>query len=101
MRDPKDCMNRPFRTKVAKSCDVTRAEHTKARLLYDEAVMQLKLKFPSLIIFDPKDSFCDLELCYAKDDQNNLYFDQQHLSLYGSEKVMRSLLGSLPISRSR
>jgi hypothetical protein len=42
-----------------------------------------------VIIIDPKDIFCDEDYCYAVKNNKALYFDDDHLSVYGSKEVLK------------
>ena len=41
-----------------------------------------------IVVIDPKNLFCDQTWCYANDSIGFFYFDDDHMSVYGSAKVM-------------
>ena len=41
-----------------------------------------------VIVFDPTDLFCDSNWCYGSDSNGFLYFDDDHLSVYGATLVV-------------
>ena len=46
-------------------------------------------------VIKTSDIFCDDKLCKLKIDGNLLYFDDNHLSLYGADIVSKKILNEL------
>ena len=47
-----------------------------------------------VIILDPSDYFCDLD-CYVVLNGKALYFDQAHMSIYGSSIVADKIINKI------
>ena len=45
----------------------------------------------SVKVIDPIDIFCDAKLCYGSDINGYLYFDDNHVSLYGAKKIVSKI----------
>ncbi len=53
---------------------------------------RLSLFNPKIKIIDPKDIFCDTKLCYATINGESMYFDSDHMSIYGAKKVVDMII---------
>ncbi|WP_282756058.1 acyltransferase family protein [Desulfuromonas thiophila] len=52
-------------------------------------------RFPDVVnIVNPADIFCDSQNCYAVIDGISMYFDDDHLSVFGAEKVVDKIFES-------
>ncbi|KEI35417.1 hypothetical protein FRA_34c06320 [Francisella sp. W12-1067] len=49
--------------------------------------MDIKNKYPQAIIINPEKVFCDKGVCPTQINGTNLYFDEDHLSYYGSKII--------------
>ena len=47
---------------------------------------------PGLKVVDPKAALCDAKICWAMKDNRLLYHDRHHLSGYGADLVVNSIL---------
>jgi hypothetical protein len=45
-----------------------------------------------VIVVDPTDLFCDPNWCYVSNSNGFLYFDDDHLSVYGATIVVEEFL---------
>jgi hypothetical protein len=59
---------------------------------YRKIVKSLMGEHPQMKVFDPLPLFCDEALCRGKDDAHLLYYDTNHLTVYGSQLVWKALL---------
>ncbi len=50
----------------------------------------------AVIIIDPTDLFCDRDTCFAAEGPRSLYFDQNHASIKGMERVANAILEAAP-----
>lgn len=50
---------------------------------------------PAVQVFDPIGHFCDLEHCYAIRDRQALFFDDDHMSIYGARLIASPLADML------
>jgi len=76
-------------------CSLPRSIVTAYEADYRELLKQIRDLHPYVDVIDTTPLFCDAESCFAKDDWHLYYFDQNHLSISGSEKVLRAILGHL------
>ncbi len=91
---------RPMATKEIKTdCFVRQADFKKRTQKYRELVQGVLKNFPTVKVFDPSLFLCDNNICRAKNGDNFIYRDCDHLSNYGSafivEKMKSQILGLL------
>jgi hypothetical protein len=60
-----------------------------------DALQRLAAKQPLVHVWDPFPALCPGEVCNAFEGQRPLYFDGDHLSRFGNEKLLSSLLETL------
>jgi len=89
---PESCV-RPVRL-LQRKCSISRSEVDLRQSSYREAFARTVLKFPSVKVFDPLSLLCSAEKCSAieAEERKLLYFDNNHLSPYGSAKLLSALL---------
>jgi hypothetical protein len=93
--NPLNCVTkrRIYPNKTLKGCKPkTPKEVLEWQSHYRYLVNKISEKNTSLIIFDPIDIFCSSIECRYKTPSNLLYFDDNHLSVSGSEILMNKLL---------
>ena len=88
--DPRDCIQR-LSFVAPKKCEFRTDEYNSTRKDYLEAVYRFKVKFPSLIVFDPTSEFCYDGWCHFREDNQLLYFDFHHINILGSQKVLSAM----------
>jgi peptidoglycan/LPS O-acetylase OafA/YrhL len=91
---PINCVPRLFRSDPP-SCDVAYSDALGAQREYRDWVAQLRLSVPSLVLYDAFSALCDAYTCLARDQQHFFYQDNDHLTVRGSERVLRGLQSSL------
>ena len=64
----------------------------KYRLTIDKVIKN----YPSVVMVDPKDIFCDSKYCYGKMNNKILYRDDDHISYNGSEILGQLIIRALP-----
>lgn len=69
-----------------KKFQITREEHNILKLEYNQ-MQDAAAKRCGARILDPTSYFCDNEYCYADIDGTPLYYDEDHLSSYGSSVI--------------
>lgn len=69
-----------------------RSEWDRMNRLIDNAITSLD---PAVRVFDPAEYFCDAEHCYAIRDRDALFFDDDHMSIYGARQIAAPLAGLL------
>jgi len=87
-KDPRDCVSRLLPID-ATSCNLKASDFLSSQKEYRNIVSDLKAAFPKLQVYDPAPNFCDGDECVAKDEKAYYFHDKQHLSVYGSAKVLR------------
>jgi hypothetical protein len=93
--DPHTCIpGRPltFAAPTVSPCTVSRTVVDQRQGEYRTIVKALMEEHPKMRVFDPLPLFCDDALCHGKADAHLLYYDTNHLSVYGSQLVWRALL---------
>ncbi len=56
---------------------------------YNAAVAEIVRQNPGLLVYDPFNLVCDTQSCYGVREDKIFYYDSHHLSLDGSELVLR------------
>jgi peptidoglycan/LPS O-acetylase OafA/YrhL len=91
---PVNCVPRLFKREPP-SCNVALDEALGAQREYRSWVAQLRTAVPSLVLYDAFSALCDARTCMARDAQQFFYQDNDHLTVRGSERVLRGLESSL------
>ena len=88
-----ECIGRPFSfEKTLRSpCAVSRGDVDARQASYRRIVHAVSSRLPDVRIFDPMQTLCDAQWCYATIDGKILYEDSNHLSDAGSEFVAERL----------
>ena len=82
------CVLKPF-VREKKSCLYKLSEQTKKQEGYRKAVAPILLKY-NILSFDPLPAVCNTEECDVLRDEEFLFTDSHHLSIWGSQKVIDS-----------
>jgi peptidoglycan/LPS O-acetylase OafA/YrhL len=86
--DPRFCVER-LSFWPPRQCEDTADENYAKRKAYLDAVAELKGRFAGLEVFDPTSEFCHDGWCNFAEKENMLYSDDHHLSIFGSERVLK------------
>lgn len=92
--DPKGCLfARPVSIlkKPISSCSQERSKADARQAVYRELVAHIQADNPQLRVYDPIDLFCDAARCYGLRNGKLLYWDDDHMSLWASELVLRDM----------
>jgi peptidoglycan/LPS O-acetylase OafA/YrhL len=92
---PEVCQSKFVLTKTDQ-CLVKRSEMNLPFKAYFEVVDRIRAKYPKLGILNAEDVVCTRDSCAQHDGKQYLYIDRDHLSVYGSERVLAKLLERLP-----
>lgn len=77
-------------------CKITRTDYEARSAEYKKFIYSIAKDYPSVLVFDPTQMFCDQRSCYGyRANVGYLYKDQDHLSSVGSLDVARKLAGVL------
>ncbi len=68
-------------------CELDKKEVLDKQKPFDELVKKLKIKYPQLVIIDPKKVICNKSKCEINIDGTPLYADSQHLNYLGSKLI--------------
>jgi len=92
---PVNCVPRLFKPDPP-SCDVLYSDALDEQRDYRDWVSQLRASVPPLTLYDSFSALCDAHICAARGtDQQFLYQDNDHLTVRGSEQVLRDLAHAL------
>jgi peptidoglycan/LPS O-acetylase OafA/YrhL len=90
--DPRTCIApRPLTLSESKRDCVVQRSAVQGLEDYGHWVRQLRQRQPNLAMFDMVAVFCDDHHCFAKGDGRIYYYDGNHLSVGGSQKVLTAL----------
>lgn len=93
---PKICLRRfIIPNPKENNCVLPVKEYIKRRSSYLEDIKKLSKKYKYVHVIDVKDTFCDNQFCYLYEDKTPLYFDDDHLTIYGGKKVANSFYEEL------
>jgi len=81
-----------FLARVEPQCTISRQYYLDSNAAYREMTVRLKAEFPSLLVYDPVDTFCGPRDCPVMRDGHSLFSDNGHLSEYGSRLAGAHLL---------
>ena len=86
-----NCLKR-FGLLQIQECQVPRIELESDRIKENLLIDKLKADFVDLMVVDPFDIFCDNKNCFLTIGAKPLYRDQHHLSVYGSEYLVKKMI---------
>lgn len=76
------------------ACFIDQFQFEKRIAPYDEALSEVLKKFPHVSVFDPRPLFCDGKKCWIIRNGVPLYWNSDHLTIEGSDMVIRALLAN-------
>ena len=88
--DPKACITRPLKINSS-LCSLSKDIVMERQKKYRNAIEEVLLSYPSVIVYDPLESFCDNSKCYAMRNGLMLYRDDDHISIAGAGAVLDGL----------
>ena len=97
--DVKSCIDsRPLRltARVNKVCGINKSEFEHRIEVYDRALAGILFKFPEVKTYNPRPIFCTRNLCRAVNDNELMYRNGDHLTIYGADLVVKDLLSKYP-----
>lgn len=97
--NPKDCVyvrRIPILENKTKDCVIKKEVALEHQRLYRELILKMGRANPNVKFYDPFRTFCDEQLCYGGAGKTMYYFDQDHLGIEGSEKVLKDLIRAYP-----
>lgn len=92
--NPEVCIaNRPvaFRNQSLPSCVLSRAVVDARQKEYRELVARIQAQAPGLLVYDTRGVFCDDNSCASKDSAQVYFYDNNHVNLSGSAKLLSGL----------
>lgn len=95
---PEYCIaNRPlgFRNQTLPTCVLSRTVVDARQREYRALVAQIQAQVPQLTVFDPIGVFCDSANCASKDASHVYFYDNNHVNLSGSSKLLGALAAKL------
>ena len=94
---PQNCYStRPYSLIKDKiSCINRKKDLLEWQYSYRKAIENIKLKNHNIIVYDTFKDFCDEKYCYGKIDKDIMYWDDDHMSVEASRKVLNGIKGLL------
>lgn len=92
--NPEVCIaNRPvaFRNQALPSCIISRALVDQRQSEYRALVKRIQAQVPALRVYDSGAVFCDAAQCASKDGSQVYFYDNNHVNLSGSAKLLTDL----------
>ncbi|MGS4661853.1 acyltransferase family protein [Citrobacter farmeri] len=89
--DTKACFSRPFSPK-AKECVAANTERNRMEKNFIEMRNSISKTLPGTLFFNQNDALCDGDYCPFVRDGLPMYRDKVHLSVYGSDLVIRNFV---------
>ncbi|WP_426177116.1 acyltransferase family protein [Massilia sp. TWR1-2-2] len=92
--NPEVCIaNRPvaFRNQSLPSCVLSRVVVDARQRQYRELIGQIQAQVPGLLVYDTRAAFCSETSCASKDDRQVYFYDNNHVNLSGSAKLLDDL----------
>jgi peptidoglycan/LPS O-acetylase OafA/YrhL len=92
--NPEVCIaNRPvaFRNQSLPSCVLSRGVVDARQKEYRQLVAQIQAQVPGLLVYDTRDVFCNEVSCASKDSSEVYFYDNNHVNLSGSAKLLGGL----------
>lgn len=92
--NPEVCIaNRPvaFRNQSLPNCVLGRAVVDARQKEYRELVARIQAQAPGLLVYDTRGVFCDALTCASKDSGQVYFYDNNHVNLSGSAKLLEGL----------
>jgi SGNH domain (fused to AT3 domains) len=83
--------------KLTSECGISAQEFGARSKPYDAVMDDLLSRYPAILSFDPRPVFCNESRCMAFEDGIFLYWNSDHLTIEGSDRVIARMLGSTPI----
>ncbi len=96
--NPRDCLTaRPFPARAPRTpCGVAYDTFLDRQRLHRRLLSEIAQNLRDVILFDAASLVCQARYCEAIVGDTLLYADDDHLSLYGSNRVARALAARLP-----
>jgi len=88
---PDQCTGRPFSLAHGPArvpCAIPRAQVLERQAVYRSLIEAMKKEF-GITVYDPMPALCDDAACHAVADGHVLYFDDNHLGVFGSNWALR------------
>jgi len=93
---PKVCLKRFILPNPReKSCYLPKEEYVKRRKIYLDEIKRLVKEYKYAYIIDSKDVFCKNDLCIIYENKIPLYYDDDHLTIYGGKKLVNHFFEEL------
>jgi peptidoglycan/LPS O-acetylase OafA/YrhL len=83
--------------KVREVCGMSRVDYEARYKVYSDMFSKLVSEFPSVKVYSPKNVFCDDKYCYGSSGGKPLYYNSDHLTIFGADLVIDDLLGKYPV----
>jgi hypothetical protein len=99
--DIKSCfISRPFvfsKETIKSTCALNKNEYEKRYAVYNKLIQSILNDYPKINIYNPKNLLCDDINCWAIHNGQPLYYNGDHLTLFGTDFVIDDFLKKYPI----
>jgi peptidoglycan/LPS O-acetylase OafA/YrhL len=89
----------PIEPRKPSDCGVAVSEFEHRIRPHNETLDRLLAEFPSVKSFDPRPIFCDGRMCSALSDGEFNYWDSDHLTKSGADKVVAEFVKTIDLSQ--
>jgi peptidoglycan/LPS O-acetylase OafA/YrhL len=94
---PESCQSK-FLVAKTDQCVFNKADMNVPFKAYFDVLNRIKARYPKLKILNAEDMLCHKDTCAQHDGKQYFYVDKDHLSVYGSERVLAGLFEQFPLN---
>jgi SGNH domain (fused to AT3 domains) len=94
---PESCQSK-FLVSKTDQCVFSKADMNAPFKAYFDVLNRIKVRYPKLKILNAEDMLCQKDTCAQHDGKQYFYVDKDHLSVYGSERVLSGLFEQFPLN---
>lgn len=100
---PESCQRRYIHISDKKEaiCNISKDLTFKRQELYRKLVKRIAAKVPSLIVYDATEAFSKEDICYGDIDNTMVYIDQNHLTTFGSEILVKHFIKTIGLETDK
>jgi hypothetical protein len=92
--DLRSCIRNNYKEFKEDRCLINRIDFEKKIFLYEYALQELSKNFPELVVINPRETLCDEDYCPILKDGKLYYFDNNHLTKFSSDIVVKNFLSN-------
>lgn len=81
-----------FNKRILTECKISRVDYEQKNAVFKPLIEEIQRRFPMIEVFDPMASLCDENYCWAIVNEVPIYYDPDHLTIEGANKVISDLI---------